>query len=151
MSTVRTALLMIAALGLAIAGCGGPSTSASPSPSPSAAAAAGRTGIGGTATAGPVCPVEKVPPDPACAPHPVAGAVLVIRDASGSEVARVTTGADGAFLAELRPGGYAVEPQPADGLMGTPGPQSVTVNQGVMSTIKVVYDTGIRGPAAAPS
>lgn len=149
MSTVRTVLLVIAAL--AIAGCEGPSIAATPSPLPSASSATGRTGIGGTATAGPVCPVEKVPPDPACAPRPVAGAVLVIRDASGSEVARVTTGPDGAFLAELKPGGYAVEPQPADGLMGTPGPQSVTVNQGVVSTIEVVYDTGIRGPAAAPS
>ena len=103
-----------------------------------------RTGIGGTATAGPVCPVERNPPDPSCAPRPVVGAVVVIRRASGAEAARVTTGADGAFFANVPPGVYVVEAQPAKGLMGTPGPQSVTVNEGVTSTIKLDYDTGIR-------
>lgn len=108
------------------------------------ATAARRTGIGGTATAGPVCPVEKNPPDPACAPRPVAGAVVIFRDASGAEVARATTGADGTFFADLAPGGYIVEAQPVKGLMGTAGPQSVTVNDGVASTIQLGYDTGIR-------
>jgi hypothetical protein len=104
----------------------------------------GRTGIGGAATAGPVCPVERNPPDPACAPRPVAGAVLVITAASGAEVARVTTGADGTFFAELRPGAYVVTPQSANGLMGTPSPEQVTVEDGVTSTIQLAYDTGIR-------
>ncbi|MEO8571318.1 MAG: carboxypeptidase-like regulatory domain-containing protein [Chloroflexota bacterium] len=103
-----------------------------------------RTGIGGKATAGPVCPVEKNPPDPACAPRPVAGAVLLVRDASGSEVGKTTTGVDGTFFIDLPPGGYVVEPQPVSGLMGTAGSQSVTVNQGVASTIQIDYDTGIR-------
>jgi hypothetical protein len=106
--------------------------------------AAGRTGIGGTASAGPVCPVEKKPPDPNCAPRPVAGAVLLIRDASGAQVARTTTGADGTFFIELPPGGYVVEPQAVAGLMGTAGSQSVTINDGVASMIQLSYDTGIR-------
>ena len=110
---------------------------------PDAAAARG-TGIGGAATAGPVCPVEKIPPDPACAPRPVAGAVVILRDSSGAEIARITTAADGTFFANVPPGVYVVEAQPAKGLMGTPGPQSVTVNEGVTSTIKLDYDTGIR-------
>jgi hypothetical protein len=106
--------------------------------------AAGRTGVGGTATSGPVCPVEKNPPDPNCAPRPVAGAVLLVRDASGAQVARTTTGADGSFFIALAPGGYVLEPQPVAGLMGTAGSQTVTVNDGVASTIQVSYDTGIR-------
>lgn len=106
--------------------------------------AAGRTGIGGKVTAGPVCPVEKNPPDPACAPRPVAGAVLLIRLASGAEVARVTTDAAGTFFADVPAGGYVVEPQTVDGLMGTAGPQSVTVNEGVTSRLDFGYDTGIR-------
>jgi hypothetical protein len=106
--------------------------------------AAGRTGVGGTASAGPVCPVEKKPPDPNCGPRPVAGAVLLIRDASGAQVARTTTGADGTFFIELPPGGYVVEPQAVPGLMGTAGSQSVTINDGVASTIQLSYDTGIR-------
>jgi hypothetical protein len=102
------------------------------------------TGIGGRATAGPVCPVEQIPPDPQCAARPVAGAVLVVRDARGSQLARVTTGADGAFFVSLPPGDYVVEPQPANGLMGTAGPQNVKVSDGLVSTIQLDYDTGIR-------
>ena len=104
----------------------------------------GRTGIGGTATAGPICPVETIPPDPACAPRPVAGAVVVIRAASGTEVARTTTGADGTFFAAVAAGRYIVEPQAVEGLMGKPGPQDVTVSEGVTATVDLAYDTGIR-------
>lgn len=109
-----------------------------------ASAAMRGTGIGGRATAGPVCPVERNPPDPGCAARPVAGAVLVIRDATGTQLARVTTGADGTFFMSLPPGDYVVEPQPANGLMGTAGPQNVKVSDGAVSAIQVDYDTGIR-------
>ena len=92
-----------------------------------------RAGIGGVATAGPVCPVEKNPPIRHVRPRPVEGAVLVVRDAAGTEVARTTTAADGTFFAELPAGFYVVTPQPAQGLLGTPGPQSVTVTDGATS------------------
>jgi hypothetical protein len=105
---------------------------------------AGRTGIGGVALAGPVCPVERVPPDPACAPRPVPGATVVIRDGSGSEVARVATAADGSFFVELPAGEYEVQPQPAEGLMGTAAAQQVTVVDGSAATVQLDYDTGIR-------
>jgi hypothetical protein len=105
---------------------------------------AGKTGVGGVVTAGPVCPVEKNPPDPACAPRPVVGAVLVFRDAAGKEVARTTTAVDGTYFAELPQGFYVVVPQPAEGLLGTPGPQSVTVTDGAAVRLALAYDTGIR-------
>jgi hypothetical protein len=111
---------------------------------PSPNGAGQKTGIGGVVTAGPVCPVEKNPPDPACAPRPVAGAVLVVQDAAGTEVARITTEADGTFFAELPAGFYVVTPQPANGLMGTAGPQSVTVTDGAAVRLDLTYDTGIR-------
>ena len=105
---------------------------------------AGRTGIGGIALAGPVCPVETVPPDPACAPRPVAEAVVLIRVGGGSEVARAVTGADGIFFVELPAGEYVVEPQAVQGLMGTAGPQCVSVVAGSAVAIQLDYDTGIR-------
>jgi hypothetical protein len=105
---------------------------------------AGATGIGGIAVAGPVCPVETVPPDPDCAPRPVAGAVLVIRDGAGSEVAHTTTEADGSFFAELPAGDYTVEPQPVEGLMGTAAALEVTVVDGIATQVQLDYDTGIR-------
>ena len=104
----------------------------------------GRTGIAGTALAGPVCPVERDPPDPACAARPVSGATVVIRDGEGSEVARTVTGVDGSFFVETPSGEYVVEPQAANGLMGTATAQNVTVGDGMVAVIQLDYDTGIR-------
>ena len=100
-------------------------------------------GVAGRATAGPVCPVER-PNDPACAPRPVAGAVLVIRAADGSEIARFATGADGEFGQELPVGEYVLEAQPVEGLMGTPAPIPFRVADGRAAELDVSYDTGIR-------
>ena len=139
MTTVRT-LLAGAVLLLAVLGCdAAPAASGSPE-----ASATVHTGISGAATAGPVCPVERVPPDPSCAPRPVAGATLIVRDGAGREVARAITAADGTFLAAVAPGTYRVEPQPVKGLLGTAPPKDVTVGAGAPTTIAVVYDTGIR-------
>jgi hypothetical protein len=109
-------------------------------PSP---AGSGRTGILISATSGPSCPVER-PGDPACAPNPVAGAVVLVLDAAGSEVARAETGADGTAFVEVAAGGYVVEPQPVEGMMGTPDPVSATVVDGVGTPVFLAYDTGIR-------
>jgi Carboxypeptidase regulatory-like domain len=139
MMKIGSILLTVNFLVMFVAGCAGTTAGASPT-----ASAAHTTGIGGTATAGPVCPVEKIPPDPSCAPRPVAGANLVVRDPAGSEIARATTAADGTFFVDLPPGRYTVEPQAVTGLMGTARLQNVTVTGGVVSTIQVEYDTGIR-------
>jgi hypothetical protein len=103
--------------------------------------------IVGRAVAGPTCPVVQNPPDPACVDRPVAGAVIVIRDGSGAEVARATTAADGTFLAAVPGGGtFAVEAQPVDGLMGTPSAFIVEVGDAPSAWVATVvpYDTGIR-------
>jgi hypothetical protein len=104
----------------------------------------GRTGLMITATAGPVCPVETIPPDPACAPRVVSGAVVIIRDVAGAEVATVTLDAAGGAFVELPPGGYEIEAQPVEGLMGTAGPVSATVLDGIGTPVELGYDTGIR-------
>jgi len=103
--------------------------------------------IAGRAVAGPVCPVEQVPPDPACADRPVVGALIVVRGADGAEVARATTAADGTFLAGVPGGGsWTVEPQPVEGLLGTAPPVVVQVLDAPSSWVAadVAYDTGIR-------
>ena len=119
----------------------GPPVPADAWPSP---IGAGQTGIGGVALAGPVCPVESVPPGPACAPRPVVGATIVIREAAGAEVARAMTGPDGSFFQAVPAGDYTIEPQPVDGLMGTAGTQLVMVKDGIAAAVQVDYDTGIR-------
>lgn len=105
---------------------------------------AGLTGILGVALAGPVCPVETVPPDPDCAVRPVAGAVVIVRDDGGSERARATTGFDGGFFVGLAAGRYVLAPQPVEGLMGTAAPVEVAVENGAASEVQLDYDTGIR-------
>lgn len=107
------------------------------------ASTSGASGIGGEVSAGPTCPVER-PGDSACADRPVKGAVLVVTDASGREVARFTTDASGLFRIDLAPGTYTLAAQPVTGIMGTPAQQQVTVVDGQLTTVALGYDTGIR-------
>lgn len=120
---------------------------ATPGEPPVAIPADGGPWIAGRALAGPTCPVEQVPPDPACAPSPVAGAAVIVRDAAGAEVARATTDADGVYLVAVPGGGtYTVEAQPVEGVLGTPAPVIVAVGSGPgdWAVADLPYDTGIR-------
>jgi hypothetical protein len=97
------------------------------------------------ALAGPTCPVVSDPPDPACADRPVADAQIVVRDADGSEVAWLTTDAEGNASVELAPGTYVFAPEAVDGLMGSSEPVTVVVVDGVdPEPVTLAYDTGIR-------
>ncbi len=101
------------------------------------------TGAGGRVTAGPTCPVER-PGDAACAPRTVEGAVLIVSDGGGNEVARVTTDASGLFRFSMPAGDYTLGPEPVEGLMGTAQPMPFTVANGTVTWLDVAYDTGIR-------
>lgn len=102
--------------------------------------------VAGHVVAGPTCPVEPASPLPGqCAPRPVAGAALVITDAAGNVVARLTAAAYGAFSVQLAGGTYTLTPQPVPGLMGTAPAVSFTVSASDRPTdLRVEYDTGIR-------
>jgi Carboxypeptidase regulatory-like domain len=128
----RIARPLAFAIALVAAACGG--GSATP---PSVT-----TGIAGTATAGPVCPVER-PGDPACAPRPVAGAVVIIRAADGEEIARATTDEEGRYDVAIPPGRYTVEGASVEGLMGNPVEVDVDVGD-ARAIVDLQYDTGIR-------
>ena len=126
---MRLEILLLAA---ALAGCG-----------PTAPAA--EHTVTGIVTAGPVCPVVTDPPDPSCEDRPVAGAEIVVRNASGDEVARARSAEDGTFSVSVVAGSYELVPQPVEGLMGTATPVEVTVEEGVPGErIVISYDTGIR-------
>jgi hypothetical protein len=72
------------------------------------------------------------------------GATIVIRDGSGAQVAVAITGADGRYFVALPPGDYGVDPQPAQGLLGTAARQAATVVAGSITEVQLDYDTGIR-------
>jgi hypothetical protein len=102
----------------------------------------GGSGIEGRVLAGPTCPVVTAN-DPNCADRPVANATLVVLDASGTEVARIATDANGHYEVTLPAGPYTIEPQPVEGFMRVAGPIPVTVGDGY-ATVDVSLDTGIR-------
>jgi hypothetical protein len=105
----------------------------------------GETGLRGLVVAGPTCPVETIPPQSGCEAHRVEGAVLVIQDADGNEVARAMSAADGTFQLVLAPGAYRIVPQPVEGLMGTAAESTFRVELGEpWSDLTIEYDTGIR-------
>ncbi|HEY7563468.1 MAG TPA: carboxypeptidase-like regulatory domain-containing protein [Acidimicrobiia bacterium] len=99
--------------------------------------------VTGVALAGPVCPVETNPPDPACAPRPVVAAVIEALNSAGSSVASTSTGDDGRFRLTLPEGQYTIVASAVEGLMGTPSPLTVTVS-GPTDVGVLSYDTGIR-------
>ncbi len=136
MSTLRhrwPILALAAVVALVSGACG----SAAPSAPPG-------TGLAITAAAGPTCPVERIPPDPACAPRPVAGATILVVDGRGNTVATVLTDAEGTAVASVPAGDYVVRPQPVVGLMGTAQAQDVTILDGSLTPVTLAYDTGIR-------
>ena len=96
------------------------------------------------ASAGPVCPVETNPPDPNCAPRPVANAPIVVAEPDGDVIADGETGADGQLTLTLPVGDYVVTAGPIEGLMGAPQPALVTVIADLEIEVALAYDTGIR-------
>lgn len=107
-------------------------------------------GTSGAATAnvslvaGPVCPVERNPPDPMCSPRPVPNGDVIVRDRSGAEVAHGPADASGKVSFSVPGGAYYVEPATVQGLMGQAQAQAFSVVGGASVGVTLEYDTGIR-------
>jgi hypothetical protein len=124
-------LALAAAISFALASCG-PAASEPPTGTLTLAL-----------TAGPVCPVVTDPPDPACAPRPVAGAEVTVL-LGDREVARGTSSAEGRIDFRLPYGRYTVRPVPGDQPFPVPpGDQVVDVGP-EPAELALDYDTGIR-------
>jgi hypothetical protein len=63
--------------------------------------------VQGFVTLGPTCPVERLPPDPACAPKPFEGAIILTNTADGSAYT-APTDSQGSFSITLTRGVYSV-------------------------------------------
>jgi len=130
MVMVRLLPILLAAAGLAAAGCG----SAVP-------AAPVDSGIEGVATAGPTCPVAVA--GQSCPPRPISAQVAV-QDESGREVTRFTTAQDGHFKVSLPPGRYRLVQPPSPPMPRLIDPVPVTVVAGGYTSVQLDFDTGIR-------
>jgi hypothetical protein len=101
------------------------------------------SGISGVSLLGPTCPVEKIPPDPACAPKPYPALILVKTPDGKREISSFRTDQDGKFSVNLPSDSYLLEPQ--SGQVFPRGiSQLVTVKPGAITTITINFDSGIR-------
>jgi hypothetical protein len=99
--------------------------------------------VTGRLLAGPTCPVETDPPDPACAPMPVPAAGVTVM--VGGEEFHTVSGVDGRFEVTVPAGRATLVFDQVEGLMVSPEPiQIVVVEQGLVDVGDVLYDTGIR-------
>jgi hypothetical protein len=111
---------------------------------PLPAGGAGPAQLTAQLTSGPVCPVERNPPDPNCAPRAVANAELTVYDPRGNAVASGISDPSGMVTIEVPAGAYYVVAQDVEGLMGSPEAQAFAVLGGGQVGLLFQYDTGIR-------
>jgi hypothetical protein len=102
--------------------------------------------VRGTVRFSPVCPVERAPPDPECAPRPGPAAIDLV-GADGIVAASARAGDDGAFVVPVAPGRYALRANVSGSASGEgrqANPATVVVAPGAAATVAVSCDTGIR-------
>jgi hypothetical protein len=100
------------------------------------------SGIEGSVTIGPLCPVVRE--DTPCPDGPFQ-AEIVITNASGNKVARAASDEEGRFRVDLPPGTYTLVPQsPNAGAPPQAPEQQVEVAEGAYTQVTVQYDSGIR-------
>ena len=111
---------------------------------PCPGAAVSKSGVSGKAILGPTCPVERIPPDPACAPKPYHGSLAVTSTDGSIVVASFETADDGSFTVELPPGEYAIRSPLGAPMLPRCSSDIFTVNSGAYTDVPVSCDTGIR-------
>lgn len=67
---------------------------------------AGNGGVRGVVLLSPICPVQRLPPDPACAPRPYKTLLYIRSKVNGTVYRPVPTSVKGAFNLSLSPGSY---------------------------------------------
>lgn len=114
-----------------------------PGTQPAATATPLTSGVEGQTWLGPQCPVVQV--DTPCPDLPYADATLAVLDASGKEIARLHTDAQGQFQLLLAPGTYTLRPMPPENMPLPFAPeQTFTVVAGQFTALTILYDSGIR-------
>jgi len=99
--------------------------------------------VEGLVTTSPTCPVERIPPDPQCAPRPYTTSIEIWKDDQLNIVKTIESDSSGAFKTTLLPGSYGLK---AVGGQVLPrcNPVAVIVKSGQTTTADISCDTGIR-------
>ncbi len=103
----------------------------------------------GKISIGPICPVERDPPDPNCQPTEEtykAWQIAVWTTDKENKVALIEPNTDGNYNLELPVGNYVVdlEEQKPFGIGGNNLPATITINSKETTILNVDIDTGIR-------
>ena len=101
------------------------------------------SGIVGSATLGPTCPVMRNPPDPQCADKPYQGNFILTSSNTAGIAKTFSTGLDGKFTVQVPPGKYTIQ-----SASSSPYPRcssgSIQVVAGAYASTSISCDTGIR-------
>ena len=102
----------------------------------------------GTISIGPICPVEKIPPDPACMPTAEtykAYPVSIYTSDGKIKITQLAPSLDGSFSTELAPGNYLVILETANkNIGGSNLPSEVSIVSQGKTMLSINIDTGIR-------
>jgi hypothetical protein len=102
-----------------------------------------KSGITGTVTLSPTCPVERIPPDPNCAPKPYSTSINIMKTGSTKIIKTIQSNSQGAFSVDLSPGAYVLQAQGGNTLPRC-GEVTVEVKTSKYTTTEISCDTGIR-------
>ena len=104
--------------------------------------------LSGIISIGPICPVERIPPDPGCLPTAEtykAYPVSVYSSDGEKKVTRLNPSLNGSFICELPAGKYIVILENAMNKIGGSNlPANVSINLRDTTVLNIGIDTGIR-------
>lgn len=101
------------------------------------------SGVRGSVTLSPICPVERIPPDPACAPKPYTTPITVYRAGSKTPLLLGSSDKLGAFSFSLAPGSYTLSAKGGQ-VLPRCSDVFVTVSSNTYVPTSISCDTGIR-------
>ncbi len=103
-----------------------------------------RSGVVGVVELGPTCPVERIQPDPRCAPRGYKTTIEIFsKQGNPAVVASVESDADGHFKISLEPGTYLFQPK-GENMMPRCVSETVEVKAQGFTYVTFSCDTGIR-------
>ncbi len=95
----------------------------------------------GRITTSPTCPVERIPPEPECAPRGYATGIII---ESANYTKQINSGANGYFYTQLFVGNYNLKPVSANILPRCNEVDGVIIKSNSTTTVTIDCDSGIR-------
>lgn len=103
-----------------------------------------KSGISGSVLLGPICPAERIPPDPRCAAKPYQTNFAVTTPDGTQVIKEFSSDANGKFKVNLLPGNYLIRPIVINTLPRCANNNIITVQADAYTDIVINCDTGIR-------